>query len=124
VRPEADYARSLRLLQAAKEQVPGLVTKSGIMVGLGESTEELLEVFSDLRRSRCDILTLGQYLRPTRRHLPVVRYYPPEEFAALKQAALEVGFRWVEAGPLVRSSYHADQQARALSGERASFSVK
>lgn len=124
VRPEADYARSLRLLQAAKEQVPGLLTKSGIMVGLGESTEELLKVFSDLRRSCCDILTLGQYLRPTRRHLPVVRYYPPEEFAALKQAALDLGFRWVEAGPLVRSSYHADQQVRALSRKRAPFSVK
>ena len=124
VRPEADYARSLQLLRAAKEQAPDLLTKSGIMVGLGESTEELLDAFSDLRRSRCDILTLGQYLRPTRRHLPVVRYYPPEEFAALKQAALDVGFQWVEAGPLVRSSYHADQQARALSGKRASFSVK
>lgn len=117
VRPQADYARSLRLLQAAKEQAPDLLTKSGIMVGLGESTEELLEVFSDLRQSDCDILTVGQYLRPTRQHLPVARYYPPEEFAGLRLSGYEAGFRWVEAGPLVRSSYHADQQARELHGK-------
>jgi lipoyl synthase len=116
VRPQADYERSLRLLQRAKEHDPELLTKSGIMVGLGESTEELLEVFADLRRVDCDILTVGQYLRPTRRHLPVVRYYPPKEFAALKEAGHAAGFRWVESGPLVRSSYHADQQARALRG--------
>jgi lipoyl synthase len=116
VRPQAAYARSLRLLQRAKEQEPDLLTKSGVMVGLGENTEELLEVFSHLRQVACDILTVGQYLRPTRWHLPVVRYYPPEEFAALKEAGHAAGFRWVESGPLVRSSYHADQQARALRG--------
>jgi lipoyl synthase len=114
VRPQADYRRSLRVLQQAKEQEPDLLTKSGIMVGLGENTEELIAVFSDLRQVGCDILTVGQYLRPTRRHLPVVRYYAPEEFADLKEAGRAAGFRWVESGPLVRSSYHADQQARAL----------
>ena len=108
--------RSLRLLQAAKEQAPGMLTKSGIMVGLGESTDELLSVFDDLRQVGCNILTIGQYLRPTRRHLPVVRYYHPDEFTALKDAGYAAGFRWVEAAPLVRSSYHADRQARALSG--------
>ena len=116
VRPQADYKRSLQLLQQAKEQEPELLTKSGIMVGLGENTEEVLEVFAHLRQVGCDILTVGQYLRPTRRHLPVVRYYPPEEFADLKEAGRAAGFRWVESGPLVRSSYHADQQARALRG--------
>lgn len=115
-RPQADFTRSLRLLQAAKEQAPEVLTKSGIMVGLGESTDELLSVFDELRQVGCDILTVGQYLRPTRRHLPVVRYYHPDEFTALKEAGYAAGFRWVEAAPLVRSSYHADQQARTLSG--------
>ena len=87
------------------------------MVGLGESVDELLAVFSDLRQVGCDILTVGQYLRPTHNHLPVVRYYAPEEFAGLKQAGSQAGFRWVESGPLVRSSYHAEQQARELRGK-------
>lgn len=115
-RPQADFARSLRLLQAAREQAPEVLTKSGIMVGLGETTDELLSVFDDLRQVGCDVLTVGQYLRPTRRHLPVVRYYHPDEFTALKEAGYAAGFRWVEAAPLVRSSYHADQQARTLTG--------
>ena len=114
VRPQADYGRSLRLLQLAREQNPHLITKSGIMVGLGESIEELHQVFSDLRRVACDILTVGQYLRPTRSHLEVVRYYTPEEFADLRQTAYQAGFRWVESGPLVRSSYHAEKQVREL----------
>lgn len=114
VRPQAVYERSLRLLQRAKEQAPEVLTKSGVMVGLGESTDELLAAFSDLRQAGCDILTVGQYLRPTRQHLPVVRYYPPEEFAGLRQAGYDAGFSWVEAGPLVRSSYHAEHQVRTL----------
>lgn len=119
VRPQADYARSLRLLQTAKELNPDLLTKSGVMAGLGENVEELRAVFTDLRRVGCDILTVGQYLCPTQAHLPVMRYYAPEEFAGLKQAGTEAGFRWVEAGPLVRSSYHAEQQVRELRGAAA-----
>ncbi len=109
VRPGARYARSLAVLEAARGAAPGLLTKTGLMLGLGETTEELLRVFDDLRGLGCDILTIGQYLRPSQepRHLPVERYVPPEEFAALREAALGLGFRHVEAGPLVRSSYHA-----------------
>jgi lipoic acid synthetase len=111
-RPGADYGRSLGLLRLAKELSPSTLTKSGLMVGLGEAWGELLEAMSDLRASGCDILTLGQYLRPSKAHLPVARYYTPEEFVLLKDAALRLGFRWVESGPLVRSSYHADEQVR------------
>lgn len=112
VRPAADYPRSLGVLRAAKEMQPaGMVTKSGIMVGLGESREEILEVMKHLREARCDALTVGQYLSPSGSHFPVARYWPPEEFEELKDAGLKLGFAWVEAGPLVRSSYHADSQA-------------
>lgn len=114
VRPQANYERSMRVLQNAKEQSPRILTKSGIMAGLGETREELLQAFSDLRRVGCDILTLGQYLRPSPNHLPVVRYYTPREFADLEQAGYSAGFRWVESGPLVRSSYHAEKQVREL----------
>lgn len=111
VRPKARYARSLELFTRARDRDPGIVTKSGVMVGLGETVDELLAVFEDLRAHGVDILTVGQYLRPTPKHLPIARYYHPDEFAELKAAALAMGFRHVEAGPLVRSSYHAEEQA-------------
>jgi len=107
VRPGAKYERSLRVLQKAKEARPDLKTKTGLMLGLGEEYEELLHVFGDLRAVDCDILTLGQYLRPSKEQLPVERYVHPDEFAALRTETLALGFRHVEAGPLVRSSYHA-----------------
>ncbi len=112
VRPGAKYERSLGLLRRAKEHRPGLVTKSGLMLGLGEERGELVDVFADLAASGCDILTLGQYLRPSASQLPVERYLPPAEFAALRETALRFGFRHVEAGPLVRSSYHAWEHVR------------
>jgi lipoic acid synthetase len=111
VRPQARYDRSLDVLHRAK--VAGATTKTGLMVGLGESVDELLAVFADLRGAGCDILTVGQYLQPTREHVPVVRYYDPREFDALRDRARALGFSHVEAGPLVRSSYHADDQATA-----------
>ena len=107
VRPGAKYARSLRVLERAKQVRPALRTKTGLMLGLGETYEELLTVFGDLRAVRCDILTLGQYLQPSKDQLPVERYVHPDEFAALRDEALRLGFRHVESGPLVRSSYHA-----------------
>ncbi len=110
-RSGARYERSLELLRYAKELLPAGLTKSGVMVGLGEETRELLEVFRDLVRAGCDILTIGQYLRPSRDHLPMARLYTPREFAELKAEALGIGFRHVESGPLVRSSYHAHEQA-------------
>jgi len=108
VRPQAKYPRSLELIRRAREA--GMVTKSGLMLGLGESHAEVLDVMADLRRSGCDILTLGQYLRPTKDHLPVERYVPPAEFAEFREEGLVLGFRHVESGPLVRSSYHAAGQ--------------
>ena len=114
VRSGARYERTLELLRFAKELRPEGVTKSGVMVGLGEETAELLEVFRDLARAGCDILTVGQYLRPSRDHLPMARLYTPREFAELKNEALKMGFRHVESGPLVRSSYHAHEQAAAV----------
>ncbi len=111
VRSGARYERTLRLLQYAKELNPKGVTKSGVMVGLGEETRELLDVFRDLAAVGCDILTVGQYLRPSRDHLPMARIYAPSEFAEMKREALTMGFRHVESGPLVRSSYHAHEQA-------------
>jgi lipoic acid synthetase len=111
VRSGARYERSLRLLQNVKEFAPGMASKSGVMVGLGETADELLEVFRDLAARGVDILTVGQYLRPSKDHLPIARYYTPEEFRFLKQEALAMGFRHVESGPLVRSSYHAHEQA-------------
>ena len=113
VRSGARYERSLELLRYAKELYPAGITKSGVMVGLGEETAELLEVFSDLAAAGCDILTIGQYLRPSRDHLPMARLYTPGEFADLKREAVAMGFRHVESGPLVRSSYHAHEQAQS-----------
>jgi lipoyl synthase len=110
-RSGARYERTLELLRYAKELHPRGVTKSGVMVGLGEETRELLEVFRNLAAAGCDILTIGQYLRPSRDHLPMARLYTPLEFAELKTEALKMGFRHVESGPLVRSSYHAHEQA-------------
>ena len=111
VRSGARYERSLGLLHYSKKLRPGGLTKSGVMVGLGEETHELLAVFRDLAAVGCDILTIGQYLRPSRDHLPMARIYTPREFAELKTDALTMGFRHVESGPLVRSSYHAHEQA-------------
>jgi lipoic acid synthetase len=113
VRSGARYERTLRLLENAKSLAPGIVTKSGVMVGLGETTAELVEVFRDLGSRGVDILTVGQYLRPSLDHLPIARFYTPDEFAYLKEEALRFGFRHVESGPLVRSSYHAHEQAEA-----------
>jgi len=112
-RSGARYERTLELLDRAKKTPPRMVTKTGVMVGLGETIEELVEVFSDLAARKVDILTIGQYLRPSRDHLPIARFYSPEEFRMLKQEALALGFRHVESGPLVRSSYHAHEQAEA-----------
>ncbi len=113
VRSGARYARTLRLLAYARELDPALVTKSGVMVGLGEEMHELLQVYRDLAAVGTNVLTIGQYLRPSRDHLPMARIYTPEEFAWMKQEALGMGFRHVESGPLVRSSYHAHEQAGA-----------
>lgn len=112
VRPDANYQQTLELIRRAgtyRNPSYPVLTKSGIMCGLGETTEELQQAMRDLREMDCDILTLGQYLRPTKSHLPVERFYSPEEFAELKEFGLELGFRYVESGPLVRSSYHAHQ---------------
>jgi len=122
VRPGAVYPRSLEVLARAKALAPGVATKSGIMVGLGESRGELHQVMADLRAAGCDLLTIGQYLRPSPGHLPVARFYTPEEFHELQEEGLALGFRHVESGPLVRSSYHAGrafasaQQGRYISG--------
>ncbi|MGA8154337.1 MAG: lipoyl synthase [Terriglobales bacterium] len=113
VRSGARYERTLRLLETAKRLSPGMVTKSGVMVGLGETMDELVQVFHDLGSRGVDILTVGQYLRPSRDHLPIARFYTPEEFQSLKEEALGCGFRHVESGPLVRSSYHAHEHADA-----------
>ncbi|MDQ6774104.1 MAG: lipoyl synthase [Candidatus Dormibacteraeota bacterium] len=113
IRPKAVYERSLALLDFVKEVEPEAVTKSGVMVGLGEQREELLRVFRDMRAHRIDVLTVGQYLRPSARHAEVQRYYRPEEFLELKESAAAMGFEHVEAGALVRSSYHADEQVPA-----------
>ncbi len=121
VRSGARYERTLRLLENAKKFSPETITKSGVMVGLGETTEELIEVFRDLGSRGVDILTVGQYLRPSKDHLPMTRYYTPEEFVYLKQRALEFGFRHVESGPLVRSSYHAHEQAAATANPIPTF---
>ena len=114
VRPKARYERSLELLRRAKAAAPDRLVKSGLMAGLGETPDELLAVFADLRARGVDALTLGQYLRPTPKHLPVARYYHPDEFAELGEAARAMGFAHVESGPLVRSSYHAEEQAAPM----------
>jgi lipoic acid synthetase len=118
VRPSARYYRSLEMLARAKEMAPDMVTKTGIMVGLGETWDELRQTMRDIRAVGVDVLTIGQYLRPTygERHLPIARYYTPEEFEALRQEALALGFPAVESGPLVRSSYHARRSVEAVRG--------
>ena len=110
VRSRATYERSLQLLERAKAKSPDKLTKSGIMLGVGEEVEEVIQTMRDLRDVGCDILTIGQYLRPSESHLPISRYYTPEEFAKLKEEGQGMGFRHVESGPLVRSSYHAHEQ--------------
>jgi lipoic acid synthetase len=118
VRSGARYERTLTLLENAKKFSPGMVTKSGVMVGLGESSDELVEVFRDLGGHGVDILTVGQYLRPSRDHLPIARFYTPEEFRQLRDEALRFGFRHVQSGPMVRSSYHAHEQAESTAAPR------
>jgi lipoic acid synthetase len=118
VRARATYDRSLELLKRVKEIAPNTPTKSSIMVGLGETKEEILQAMDDLLAHNVDIMTIGQYLQPSRKHLNVERYYRPEEFEELKQIALEKGFRHCEAGPLVRSSYHADEQVNESARRR------
>lgn len=113
VRARAKYDRSLEFLRRAKEMQPDIPTKSSIMVGLGETREDLIEAMDDLRANNVNILTLGQYLQPSKKHLPVIKYYTPAEFAELKEIALSKGFSHCEAGPLVRSSYHADEQVQS-----------
>ncbi len=115
VQPQDNYDWALATLRNAKMLNPGAVTKTGIMVGLGERPDEILDTMRDLREVDVDILTLGQYLQPSKNHLPIDRYYTPDEFAEFRRAGLEMGFKWVESGPLVRSSYRAEHQARALS---------
>lgn len=113
-RPGADYAHSLKLLKDFKVRHPGIPTKSGLMVGLGETDEEILDVMRDLRAHDTDMLTIGQYLQPSVAHLPVLRYVTPEQFRMFELAAQEMGFKQAACGPMVRSSYHADLQAQAL----------
>src|SRR5437588_8674497 len=112
VRGRADYQRSLDLLAHVKRRRPAMLTKTGLMLGLGETTEELLDVLADLRAVNCDTLTLGQYLTPTMKHIPVARYLPPEEFDELAVLARSLGFKQVASGPFVRSSYHADEMVQ------------
>jgi lipoic acid synthetase len=113
VRRNAKYQRTLDLLDQVKQTAPGMITKSGLMLGLGETREELLDVFADLRRVGCDMLTLGQYLQPTPAHLPVERFVPPEEFDEVGEQARRLGFTFVASGPFVRSSYHAGEMVAA-----------
>lgn len=118
VRARATYERSLEFLRRAKELQPDIPTKSSIMIGLGETKEEIIEAMDDLRANHVDILTIGQYLQPTKKHLKVEKYYHPHEFMELKEIALSKGFSHCEAGPLVRSSYHADEQVSAAASQR------
>lgn len=119
VQPQDRYEWALATLGNAKRINPEVLTKSGIMVGLGETIEEVIEVMRDLSELKVDILTIGQYLQPTRNHLQIERYYPPGDFHRLREIGLEMGFRWVESGPLVRSSYNAEQQVAMLAGRSA-----
>ncbi|MGO4888919.1 lipoyl synthase [Anaerobacillus sp. MEB173] len=119
VRARATYERSLEFLRRAKEMQPDIPTKSSIMVGLGETKEELLETMDDLRANDVNILTIGQYLQPTKKHIKLEKYYTPEEFAELKDIAMSKGFSHCESGPLVRSSYHADEQVNSAQAEEA-----
>jgi lipoic acid synthetase len=116
-RPGGRYPRALELLGRARQSAPDIPTKTGIMVGLGETWDEIVDVFRDLRSVDCQILTVGQYLRPSIAHLPMSRYYTPEEFRELKRMALALGFGHVESGPLVRSSYHAHEQAESYAAQ-------
>jgi lipoic acid synthetase len=116
VRPQARYERSLELIRRAKDAAPDMLTKSGFMVGLGETTAELLDVMRDLRAHGCDVVTIGQYLRPSMQHLPIDRYYDPSEYQVFRDYGAELGFTRVEAGPLVRSSYHAEKLAGLAPG--------
>ncbi len=120
VRPKGDYDQSLELLRRAKEIDPNAITKSGMMVGLGETWDEIIETMRDLRAVDCDLLTIGQYLRPSDKHVPLARWYTPQEFEDLRREGEALGFKHVASGPLVRSSYHADEQhAAAMSVVRA-----
>ncbi|MEN6356517.1 MAG: lipoyl synthase [Armatimonadota bacterium] len=110
MRPQAVYFRSIELLRRADEIAPDVRTKSGIMVGAGENWDEIIKTMHDLRGAHCDILTIGQYLAPSAEHAPIVKYYTPDEFIQLKNIGLDMGFGYVESGPLVRSSYHASEQ--------------
>ncbi|NOU99667.1 lipoyl synthase [Paenibacillus sp. LMG 31457] len=115
VRSKAKYHRSLELLQRSKRIAPGIPTKSSIMLGVGEEWDEVLQTMDDLRAVDCDIMTIGQYLQPSTKHLAVSQYYTPEQFALLKEEGMKRGFKHVESGPLVRSSYHAHEQVQAAS---------
>ncbi|HEY5084254.1 MAG TPA: lipoyl synthase, partial [Rhizomicrobium sp.] len=119
IRPGARYFTSLRLLEQAKELYPEGFTKSGLMVGLGESREEIMQVMDDLRAAKVDFLTIGQYLQPTKKHAKLERFWTPQEFAGLEQVARAKGFLMVSASPLTRSSYHADSDFAALKAARA-----
>lgn len=116
VRGRAEYRRSLDLLERVKRRAPQLVTKAGLMLGIGETIEELFDVLADLRTIDCDVLTLGQYLAPTLKHIPVARFVPPEEFDEIAARARKLGFRTVVAGPFIRSSYHADEMVPTAEG--------
>jgi len=118
VRARATYERSLELLRRAKELQPKIPTKSSLMVGLGETKEEILKTMDDLRANHVDIMTIGQYLQPSKKHIPVEKYYHPDEFLELKEIAMEKGFSHCESGPLVRSSYHADDQVNAAAKQK------
>jgi lipoic acid synthetase len=113
VRAKGEYELSLRLLDKVKDLMPDGVTKSGMMVGLGETKTEIIGTMEDLLQHRCDLLTIGQYLRPSLKHVPISKWYTPQEFADLEKIGMEMGFRHVASGPLVRSSYHADEQHSA-----------
>lgn len=118
VRARAKYDRSLELLLRAKEMYPEIPTKSSLMIGLGETKEEILETMDDLLANKVDIMTIGQYLQPSKKHLNVLKYYTPEEFNELKEIAIQKGFSHCEAGPMVRSSYHADEQVNAAAKQK------
>jgi lipoic acid synthetase len=115
IQPQSSYSASRATLLNAKKLDPAILTKSGLMVGLGETLEEIKQTMREIRSWDVDILTIGQYLQPSKNHLPVARFYPPEEFAELKEFGIQLGFKWVESAPLVRSSYHAAEQVRTLS---------
>jgi lipoyl synthase len=118
VRARAKYERSLEFLKLAKEMQPDIPTKSSLMIGLGETKEQIIQTMDDLRANHVDIMTIGQYLQPTKKHLKVQKYYHPDEFAELREIAMSKGFSHCEAGPLVRSSYHADEQVNAAAKQR------